>query len=144
MPAKKKPVASKAQRKAYRSITTPAERKAQRATSGKGAYAKLVAGTGKALRKSRKAAGYNPSTGKKKVTRTLTGVGSGASRPGGPSGQTRVVTQTDAAAAGKATRKPSTMLKTGPTQKTRTVSRIAKRKGISRVAANKIRKSRKG
>lgn len=62
----KKKVATSAQRRAFRSITTKSERQNLRSASGsKGSYAKRVAQSGSALRKDRIAKGLNPNTGKK-------------------------------------------------------------------------------
>jgi len=131
MPAK---TATLAQRRAYRSITTPAERKALRATSTKNAYAKNVAATGKSIRKLRKSQGFDPATGTKQMRGTPVAMSSGLSK--------LKRTVRDQSSAAKVARKPSSA-KTGPTSKTKTVRRIAERRGISRAAANEIRKARK-
>ncbi len=68
--AAKKKVASSAQRRAYRSVTTKKQRKTERKAVGKGQFSKNVAASGSSIRQSRNAAGTNPNTGKPKTGKT--------------------------------------------------------------------------
>ena len=60
---------AQAARRAYRSVTTKAVRRATRARMGKGRYSRLAIGTGRALRQRRLAEGTNPNTGTNKPRR---------------------------------------------------------------------------
>lgn len=84
-PAKK--TATTAQRRAYRSVTTKKQRKKERASVGKGQYAKNVKAIGGAMRKSRKAEGTNVNTGaaptkSKKVAKVAKKVASRSGKTG--------------------------------------------------------------
>lgn len=104
---------------------------------------------GKTVRKARIARGDNPNTGKTSTAKQLGLKGNAkkvykaqdtTGKKGMAKGSAKSGLKKTGAKANKTYNRPSMG---GGTKKTRTVSRIAKRRGISRSAANKVRKSRK-
>lgn len=68
--ATRKPLATSAQRRAYRSVTTRAQRQALRAAQpSKRSYARIVGSAGAQIRQSRLAQGLNPNDGTKRPRR---------------------------------------------------------------------------
>lgn len=146
---KKKP--GSAARRTYKSMTPESKQaiKSAAGITGK-ATKKQRTAIGKSVRKSRLKGGRNPNTGSSKVTAKQLGL-RGVAKKAYQSSSSSTKGAIRKVAAGSSLKRTGAKYNTltgvkgkGPTKKTQTVARIAKRKGISRAAANRVRKSRKG
>lgn len=145
---KKRP--GSAARRAYKSMPKAARQGIKKAAGIKGKATKAQrTAIGKGVRKTRLARGDNPNTGRKASAKQLGLKGNAkkvyraqdsTGKRGMVKGMAKSGLKKTGTAANKTYNKPSMG---GGSKKTRTVSRIAKRKGISRSAANKVRKAKK-